>query len=180
MAEYLTFVFKCLYLLLPAYFANMMPVFVQKINFLNFPVDFNKKLNNQSVFGKNKTFRGFFFGIFIAVITACAQHFLYSLPFFEVISFFDYRNWFLFGFLMGFGALTGDLAKSFFKRRLGIKPGARFVPFDQLDFIAGALIFVIPVFEVTWNIFLTSLILSFLLHILFKHIGFYLKINDKW
>ena len=100
---------------------------------------------------------------------------------FSNISFFDYSNWIVFGLLMGFGALTGDLIKSFFKRRIGIKPGGKFIPFDQTDFVVGALVFIIPVFGFNWKIFLTSLVLSFILHIIVNHISFYLKIrNEKW
>jgi CDP-2,3-bis-(O-geranylgeranyl)-sn-glycerol synthase len=38
-----------------------------------------------------------------------------------------------------FGALFGDITKSFFKRRVGKNRGEDWIPFDQIDFIAGAL-----------------------------------------
>ena len=41
------------------------------------------------------------------------------------------------GFMIATGAVSGDIIKSFFKRRVGFKRGAA-VPFvDQLDFILG-------------------------------------------
>ena len=175
------FLLKCFYLMLPAYFANMAPVIFKRISFLSYPVDFNKKLGNKPIFGKNKTFRGFFFGIIIAVIISYIQFLLYQTVSFGNISFFNYSNWIAFGILMGFGALFGDLVKSFFKRRAGINPGDKLIPFDQTDFVIGGLIFVIPVISLTWKIFLTCLILSFILHIIVNHIAFYLKIrNEKW
>ena len=175
------FVLKCFYLMLPAYFANMAPIMVRKIDIFAFPIDNNKKINNTPLLGKNKTFRGFIFGTIFGIIVAYLQFLLSDLGFFKSISFFDYQSWFLFGLLMGFGALTGDLIKSFFKRRLGFKPGAKFVPFDQTDFVVGALVFILPVFEVTLKIFIVSLILSFILHVIVNHIAFYLKIrNEKW
>ena len=181
MESYGLFLLKCFYLMLPAYFANMAPVIVKKIEFLKFPIDFNRKLSKKSIFGKNKTFRGLFFGIVFAIIVSYAQFLLINAGFFRSISFVDYQNWLLLGFLMGCGALTGDLIKSFFKRRLGIKPGEKFVPFDQTDFVIGALVFIIPVFELTLKIFLASLLLSFVLHIIVNHMAFYLKIRDeKW
>ena len=181
MQEYFIFILKCFYLMLPAYFANMAPVLVRKINLFVFPIDFNKKLNNKPLFGKNKTFRGFVFGVIFGMAAAYFQSLLYMFPFFERLSFFDYQYWILFGFLMGFGALAGDLLKSFFKRMLGIRPGEKFVPFDQTDFVVGALIFIMPVFDLTLNIFFVSLLLSFILHIIVNHIAFYLKIrNEKW
>ena len=82
---------------------------------------------------------------------------------------------------MGFGALTGDLAKSFFKRRIGIKPGAKFIPFDQMDFVLGAFIFTVPVFAWTLKIFIASLLLSLVLDVIVNHAAFWLKIrNEKW
>jgi len=35
----------------------------------------------------------------------------------------------------------GDIIESFFKRRIGKKRGESWVPFDQLDFILGVLLF---------------------------------------
>ena len=181
MNENLLFVLKCCYLMLPAYFANMAPVIVKKINFLKYPVDFGKKLNNKPIFGKNKTFRGFFFGILFSIVISYLQHIGYSKEFFKTLSFFDYSGWLLFGFLMGFGALSGDLMKSFFKRRFGILPGKKFIPFDQTDFVIGAMIFIIPVFGFDWKIFLVSLFLSLILHIITNHLAFCLKIrSEKW
>ena len=175
------FVLKCFYLMLPAYFANMAPVIVKKIDILAYQLDFNKEMNNKPILGKNKTFRGLVFGVIFAIIIAYSQFLLSNNQFFKNLQFFDYQNWILLGFLMGLGALTGDLVKSFFKRRLGIKPGEKFVPFDQTDFVFGALVFVMPIFDITLRIFLTSLLLSFILHMIVNHIAFFLKIrNEKW
>lgn len=179
--SFLIFALKCFYLMLPAYFANMAPVIVKRINLFAFPIDFNKKIGDAPVLGGNKTFRGVIFGVVFAIIISYLQHLAYNIGFFNAVSFIDYQNWLLFGFLMGFGALAGDLAKSFFKRRLGIKPGSMFVPFDQTDFVVGALIFIMPIFDLTWGIFAVSLLLSFALHIIVNHIAFYLKIRgEKW
>ena len=175
------FLIKCFYLMLPAYFADMAPVIVKKINFLKYPVDFGFVLSKKPLFGKNKTFRGFFFAILFSIVIAFLQQSVYTFDFFRNTSFYSYENWILFGFLMGLGALTGDLIKSFFKRRIGIKPGEKFVPFDQTDFVIGSLIFIIPIYIVTFPIFLTCLVLSLFLHILVNHIAFFLKIrNEKW
>ena len=175
------FLLKCFYFMLPAYFANMAPVMAKKIRLFAFPIDFSRTINNKPVFGKNKTFRGFVFGTIFAIIIAYLQFSLYNIDFFRNISFFSYQNWLLFGILMGFGALAGDLIKSFFKRRLGIKPGENFIPFDQTDFVVGALVLIMPIFSLTLKIFIVSLLLSFILHIIINHLAFYLKIrNEKW
>jgi len=63
------FVIIIFYFMLPAYFANMAPVIMKNIfKNLAFPIDLNKKINNKPIFGKNKTFRGLFFGILFAII----------------------------------------------------------------------------------------------------------------
>lgn len=46
---------------------------------------------------------------------------------------------------MALGTGVGDAVKSFFKRRVGIAPGASWPVFDQLDFFAGAFLFVAAV-----------------------------------
>src|SRR3989338_11353728 len=131
MAEYLvSLMLQCFYFMLPAYFANMAPVIVKKINILNLPIDFNKKISNKPIFGKNKTIRGLFFGVLFAIIIAYAQSVFYDNNIIAGISLVDYSNWLLLGFLMGFGAILGDLIKSFVKRRLDYKPGKPFVPWD--------------------------------------------------
>lgn len=175
------FAVRCFYLMLPAYFANMAPVIVKRINLFNFPVDFNKKINGKPILGSHKTFRGFVFGIIFAVIIAYAQFLLHQLEFFRNLSFFDYGGWLLLGFLMGFGALAGDSVKSFFKRRIGMKPGERFIPFDQIDFVIGAFAFTALFFDATLKIFAASLLLTFALHIIVNHAAFYMKIrSEKW
>ena len=111
-------ILKSMYLMLPAYFANMAPVIVKKINIFDYPVDFNKKFGKKPLFGKHKTFRGFIFGIVFAITIAYVQFRLAEADSFWSISILDYEKWLLIGFLMGFGALSGDLIKSFFKRRI--------------------------------------------------------------
>jgi len=181
METILLFLLKCFYLMLPAYFANMAPVMVKRIDLFRVPIDFNRKISNKPVLGSHKTFRGLIFGVIFAIVVAYIQFLLYSNGLFRNVSFIDYKNWLLFGFLMGLGALTGDSVKSFFKRRVGIAPGEKFIPFDQIDFVIGALLFIAPIFDLTFKIAAASLILSFALDIAVNHIAFYLKIrNERW
>jgi CDP-diglyceride synthetase len=78
------------YLMLPIYFANMAPVIVKKINFLKYPIDLGIKFNKKPIFGKNKTFRGLFFGVIFAIIVAFIQFLLFQDPAFQRISLFDW------------------------------------------------------------------------------------------
>lgn len=162
----------------------MAPVFFQKVPFLDYPVDFGKRWRGRPLFGSHKTFRGFFFGILGAIILVYIQRQLFiSSAYFRDISFIDYsaHNFILLGFLIGLGVLLGDLVESFFKRRSSIKPGKPWIPWDQLDWVLGMLILLAFVYVPPLSV-LAFIIIAFpLLHILFKHIGYYLGINtEKW
>lgn len=183
METIIQFVLLCLYTMLPGAVANMMPVFVKKIPFLAVPIDFGKKLNGKPIFGSHKTYRGFFFGIIAAIAVAYIQSLLYSYNSFQQISFFNFdeTSFLLIGLLIGFGVLSGDLVKSFFKRLIDIKPGARFFPWDQIDFIIGGLLFMSFIKPPSWQMVVFYLGIGPCLHILFNHIGFWIKIREsKW
>jgi CDP-2,3-bis-(O-geranylgeranyl)-sn-glycerol synthase len=166
--------------MLPAYFANMAPVLVKKyFKFLAKPLDFNKKLNKKPIFGSHKTLRGLIAGIIAGIIITFIQFKLY--PYLNSISLIDYSNWFLIGLLLGAGAILGDLVKSFFKRRVNIKPGGRWIPFDQLDYVIGALLLTAIIYVPSTEVIITALILSFILHIAVNHLAYYLGISKvKW
>lgn len=175
-------ILQSIYLMLPAYFANMAPVIVRNnFRMLGFPIDFNKKIGNKPVLGRNKTFRGLIFGIVFAIIAAYLQFVLYSNNIFIGISIADYSGWLLIGFLMGFGAIFGDLVKSLIKRRLNYKPGEPFVPWDQTDFVAGAIIFIYPLVALSLNRIIIIFLVSFVLHIIVNHIAYYIRIRkEEW
>ncbi len=164
-----------IWILIPAYFANMAPVFSNKL--------FGFKANpiNEKLFGANKTYRGFISGILSAMIIIYLQSALYSFEFFNSISLLDYYNinLLLYGFFFGFGALFGDLIKSFIKRRINIKSGAPFIPFDQIDYTLGAFIILSPLYFDIF-VFLIGISLSFFLNILVNYIGYKLKFRETY
>ena len=175
-------IFQCFYFILPAYLANMAPVIIRnKIRWLAIPVDFGKNLGKNRIFGEHKTFRGIVFGALFGVLATYIQFLLHNIDFFASLELVDYSNWLLLGFLLGLGAMIGDLAKSFFKRRLKLEPGKPFIPFDQADFIIGALIFSYPLAKLSLENILIILTLSFILHIIVNHIAFYTGVRkEKW
>jgi len=170
-------ILKSLFLMLPAYFANMAPVFAKKIDFLDYPIDFNKKLNKKPILGSHKTFRGLFFGVLAGLIIACIQYLLKDYSFFSNISLLDYSNWLLIGLLLSFGALAGDIVKSFVKRQLNIKPGKSFIPWDQIDYTLGSLVFISIIYIPSIEIIITAIIINFLLHIIANQLGYYLGLQ---
>jgi CDP-2,3-bis-(O-geranylgeranyl)-sn-glycerol synthase len=178
----LEIILKTFYFMLPAYFANMAPVAVKDyFKPLAVPLDFNKKFKGKRILGSHKTLRGLLAGIVVGIIIAFIQFQLLKIPFFAGISLLDYNKWVSIGVLMGAGALIGDMIKSFFKRRVNIKPGGRWIPFDQLDYVIGALVFISVVYIPSLSVIITALILSFLLHIIANHLAYYLGIRKvKW
>jgi len=119
-------ILQYIYFLLPAGFANMAPVLTKKIfKSLAIPIDYYKKFQGRYIFGPHKTIRGLLFGIVFSIIIISIiismQRFLYNYDFFRSISLINYsENVLLLGFLMGFGAISGDLIESFLYKR-GIK-----------------------------------------------------------
>ncbi|MEM1988525.1 MAG: CDP-2,3-bis-(O-geranylgeranyl)-sn-glycerol synthase [Candidatus Woesearchaeota archaeon] len=174
-------ILQAVWFLLPAYVANSAPVVVYKINFLNVPVDFNKKYKGKPIFGTHKTWRGLFFGVLFGMIVAYLQKILYyNVDFFRAISVYDYSNAILFGFLISIGALVGDLVKSFFKRRISIPEGADWPFFDQYDFVIGSLVFVWSFYPKDLYFLLGCFIMSPILHILANLTKpFFMKTSEK-
>ena len=180
------FILSCLYFFLPVYFTNMIPPLMRRANLFNFldiEVDFGKKFLGQPIFGKNKCWRGVIFGIIIGILVALVQKYLYQFLVIQKISLLNYSeiNIFLFGFLISSGAVFGDLLFAFIKRRLKMEPGARFVPFDQTNYVIGAAIFLTPVLKIEIMIWITLFILTFFLHLIVNRLGYCLKLHRaKW
>lgn len=159
---------------LPAYAANAMPVIASGLKiFPSLAKPINKK-----VFGESKTYRGFFVGIVGALIVGYIQ-FAFGL--------YNFSTWqnnlmftLLLSFYLGIGALTGDIVKSFFKRKFGKKSGEPWIFFDQVDYVIGGLLFgsfmVVPVME----LIVTLLIISPLFALGANIIAYKLKIKKVW
>lgn len=173
-----------LYFFLPAYLANMAPVFAAKIFGRHFaaPIDGGRNYRGKRIFGDHKTWRGLVAGIVLAILTVYIQRLLFERSLaFRQISMIDYakHSVLILGFLFGFGALAGDAIKSFFKRQIGKEPGAAWPGFDQLDFVVGGLLAVAIVFPTPLIIVLILLIISPVLHLLVNIIGHKLKLKDN-
>jgi len=151
--------------ILPAYCANATPVLAGG----GLPIDFGKRfIDGKAIFGKNKTFRGFLFGLLVGTCVGLVESAILKYPP-------------IFGFLLSLGALFGDLAGAFLKRRLGIAPGNLLPVIDQVDFVVGALIFSLLLFPslLTWELALAVLLITPPIHLLtnFAAYKFRLKSN---
>lgn len=171
---------KTLWLLLPAGIANMSPVLVKWIPFLNVPVDCGIQVRKRPLFGKNKTYRGFLFGTLMAIAVVYLQTLL-SEPMrtYSILNYTKINVWHV-GFLLGFGALLGDMIESFFKRQIGVTPGSSWPPFDQIDWILGGLVFVHFFSQpLHWSIWITGIVGFGAIHPLVNLIGYFLKIKKN-
>lgn len=168
---------------LPAFVANAAPVVAKNIPYIR---QFSRPIHTK-LFGANKTLRGLLTGIMAGALVGLLLFLLrgFLILFLPVYS--DYYNlysgWFMsmaIGWWLGLGALIGDMVKSYWKRRLGIKPGAMFQPWDGIDYMVGAIIFLLPWYSVgiIGSIFLLILwpVLSLLANTIAYHIGW----KDCW
>ncbi len=169
-----------LYLFLPAAFANIGAALSAKFfPQWSYPLDCNKKFRGIRILGDHKTIRGFVFGVLCAGIIYLFQIALYSNPFFRSLSFINYDTTpYYFGLLLGLGAVSGDALKSFFKRQFQVKPGDSWMPFDQIDWISGALIATSSIMNYRAGFLLITLLLFFFLHVIIKFIGYLLHLDS--
>jgi len=169
----LTLLLKSLYYFLPAYAANMAPVLFKFL-------PFGSKSVNKKLFGKNKTWRGLIVGIIFGTLIFGLQKVLYMKGTFTEISLIDYSGYgLLLGFLLSFGALCGDLVESYYKRKQGIAPGEKWFPWDQLDFVIGALLLSSLVYQVSGEVLLILVLVSPVLHLIVNYLGYLLKLKKN-
>ena len=126
--------FSAVYIILPIYCANGAPVLFGGGR----PLDAGKSLSDgQRILGDHKTIRGFASGLMAGIIVGA----------FELV--FLSPSVLLIAILASLGALLGDLAGAFLKRRLKIRPGGSVPGLDQLDFVIGAILLVSTVSNLT-------------------------------
>ena len=180
----LSLIAKSFYLILPAYLANMAPPIFGRLGwleFLNRPIDGGKKIGNNFVFGKNKTWRGLLAAVIFGLLATLIQLGLWHWSFFREISLINYpADWFTFGPLSGLGAILGDLFKSFLKRRMGIKSGAAWPLFDQLDFVLGFLIFTWWLVGPAWQVVMAIIVMTLILQPLVNILAYIFRFKKVW
>ncbi len=147
-----------IYILLPVYCTNGAPVIFGGGR----PIDCGRSLSDgQRILGDHKTIRGFASGLIVGAVVGIFE------------SFFLAQNFLPVAILASLGALLGDMAGAFVKRRLMIKPGGPFPVLDQLDFVMGAVLLVSIGFHVSLGTAVIVLLVTPPIHFL-TNLGAYL------
>jgi len=136
---------QALWLVLPAYIANASALIFGGGK----PIDFGKSWKDgRRILGDGKTWRGLFSGVLVGMIGGFGLSVVAKYAANSDFAFLGLNDFMGFPFMIpiiaaiSFGALIGDIVESFFKRRINKDRGKDWIPFDQLDFIVGALLFV--------------------------------------
>jgi CDP-2,3-bis-(O-geranylgeranyl)-sn-glycerol synthase len=156
----MTLLLQLLWLAIPVIASGLVHLVVLKLDLLPrlraLPIDGGATFRGKRVFGDNKTWRGALVTITTMTVTAWAlaqvHECCWQLPTLVPFAETDPIAW---GLLLGCGYIAGELPNSFVKRQIGIGPGqggegltGRICwVFDQLDGLAGMLLFTWPVWQ---------------------------------
>ena len=184
----LTLTAYAIYFMLPAYLAN--------VSALAFgggtPVDLKRNFTDgRRLLGDGVTWRGTIIGIFIGTMVAIIQGLIFGyygdvfsiLPGWVTIEGLipaGAAEWLFLGLALSVGALLGDAAGSFIKRRIKLERGRPAPVLDQLDFVVGALLLASLVVSIPLNLVVLIIIISMVLHLAANSIAYFLGMKDVW
>jgi CDP-2,3-bis-(O-geranylgeranyl)-sn-glycerol synthase len=173
---------RLLYFFAPAYLGNMSPALVKRwFTALAVPIDGGHTLGGRRILGDHKTWRGLLAGIVVGAVVFELQRLAFRGGLGRSLALIDYSaHPFLPGAIMGFAAGVGDAIKSFFKRRIGIPPGKSWFPFDQLDFLVAAYVFVSVIWVPPLLLTLASVPVILVGHVVITTIGYWLGLKEAW
>jgi CDP-2,3-bis-(O-geranylgeranyl)-sn-glycerol synthase len=180
-----TYVAFAFWFLLPAAIANAAPVLAALLPYVrnwSQPMDFGYMWRGKRLLGPHKTWRGFISGVLTATLIfwlqqVCVRHFGWAAHLVDGTGYAALP--FVLGPLFGVGALGGDAVKSFFKRLHGVEAGRHWIPFDQLDYIIGAMLISLPFIVLPVMAYAWMLVIWFGAHMLANYIGWRLGIREQ-
>lgn len=152
-------------LLILIIFANGVPVLAHKMMgvVFNDPVDFGYKfIDNRRFFGPSKTIRGVLLAILFTTL---------------ISPFFGFEM--IFGFLVGFFSMLGDLLTSFIKRRIGLPSSSMALGLDQVLESLFPILACRTLLEMSWQQVWLMVIVFFVSCMILSKILFRLNIRDK-
>lgn len=156
-----------IYFMLPAYLAN--------VTALAFgggkPLDFNHEFyDGRRILGDGVTIRGTLIGTLIGTSVGLIQGIITG----------NIIEGILLGVCLAGGALIGDACGSFIKRRIKLKRGKPAPFLDQLDFVAGALIFASLIQPIPFEMIIIICVISIFLHLGANIIAYLLGMKNVW
>jgi len=191
-----------MWIIFPAYLANAVAVPVSKKHKFH-PIDNGKMLFGQRVFGDGKTIEGFLLASAIGCIGGLVQVLVSPLFLAPSLAWHDFYGSFLVpssdielcistsipaivrAVIFPPGAMLGDLLGSFIKRRLRIERGTPAPVLDQLDFIAGVVLFSMlftfagaSFVQLDIKYIITIIVLTPLIHRVVNKLAFKLRVKD--
>ncbi|HNX18039.1 MAG TPA: CDP-2,3-bis-(O-geranylgeranyl)-sn-glycerol synthase [Methanoregula sp.] len=174
----LTTLLAAFWIMVPAYIPNPVAALCGG----GTPIDFKKNYSDgKRILGDGKTYRGLVCGVSAGIAVGALQIWLAGtcnwdfLPQHTAASII----------LLSLGALLGDMAKSFVKRRIGKNRGEAWPVADQYDLVAGAFVMML-IFDpawlfanITWQILIVIIILTPILHRSVNIIGYLLGVKKE-
>ncbi|MBD3389209.1 MAG: CDP-2,3-bis-(O-geranylgeranyl)-sn-glycerol synthase [Candidatus Altiarchaeales archaeon] len=167
-------IIRVVWFILPAYVANSIAIDVSGVPFLkkyDTPMDFGRSVGGKRILGDGKTWRGFISGVLAAVLTGYLQQSYQADGFVQMTP--------LLGFLLGFGALGGDAAASFIKRRTGLGRGHPVFLLDQLDYVFGAFLAASLVVPLDFPPLFLACLITLPIHYISNIVAWLLKLKPK-
>lgn len=166
---------EAVWLIIPAYAANGLVPLVRGKH----PIDGGRNLGKNRIFGDGKTWEGLIFGVVIAFLIALVEMAAYPYLPLDIlpVPLTIVPMSAMLGFLLGIGAMMGDLAGSFIKRRFGMKRSEPAPLLDQEDFLIGSLLFasLLVTVKIEWWIML--LVITPVIHWVACIIGYIFKVK---
>jgi len=160
-------VLHVIYFMLPAYLANMSALVFGGGK----PLDMGVALaNGKRLIGDGATWRGTGAGTCVGLIVGGLQGFISGSVLAGALT----------GLLLGLGALLGDAAGSFIKRRIGIERGRPAPILDQLDFVFGALLLVSPLVNLPLYYIVLIMVITVVLHLSANIVAYLMGMKDVW
>lgn len=139
------------------------------------PIDCGKKLGDgRRILGAGKTFRGLAMALAMGTAAGATEG---VLLYGTWLSLGGIEFHVVLGFLLAAGAMMGDMVASFLKRRIGYMQGQLLPLVDQLDFVAGALIFGSLLYFPSAEMVIVLIIVTPILHLFLNVLGYLLKMK---
>jgi CDP-2,3-bis-(O-geranylgeranyl)-sn-glycerol synthase len=169
---------EALWLVIPAYAANgLTPLMGLRKNL--HPIDGGRMLGKSRLLGEGKSWEGLAFGVLVATAIALVEMLAFPYLPWELsdIPLMIVPMSPLLGLALGLGAMLGDSAGSFVKRRLNMARGSPVPLLDQLDFLFGAFLLAALVVPVRLEWVLLMAVITPVLHLTANLIGFRLGVK---